>query len=324
VAIAAVSPDGRWIASGSQDALTIWDAAAGTVSLTLPPVPALRRAVFSADSKRLAAASPEDVRVWSVPEGTEVFTRKPGPVIGDVDLSPDGKRLALGLERQPIEVWDVAARSRVCACKAQPRPFVRVRFSPDGRQLATSGDGGVLGLCDAGTGELLQSLGVPSEGDHWGGVAFSPDGRRLAAGILRPPVGQRVESGEQADGRRLAAGILKPLAAGTLSAHIYLWDLSSHPPKPRKLTSLARFVTGVVFSPDGKTLASPEADGQLLLSDVATGQKLREWRMPGLVNEVAFARDGRHLVTANGNGTVSVIRLGPPGWRPAVRPPGGE
>ncbi len=34
---------------------------------------------------------------------------------------------------------------------------------------------------------------------------------------------------------------------------------------------------------------------------------LREWQLPGPVNGVAA--DGRHLATANGNGTVYILRL---------------
>jgi hypothetical protein len=37
-----------------------------------------------------------------------------------------------------------------------------------------------------------------------------------------------------------------------------------------------------------------------------------EWRLPGPVYDLAFASDGRHIATANGNGTVYILRLPAP------------
>ena len=53
-------------------------------------------------------------------------------------------------------------------------------------------------------------------------------------------------------------------------------------------------------------LASCGEDGRVILWEAARGTKLREWQLPGVVARIAFAHDGRHLATANGNGTVSV------------------
>ena len=49
-------------------------------------------------------------------------------------------------------------------------------------------------------------------------------------------------------------------------------------------------------------------------SDLA-GKRSAEWRLFGPVYDLAFAPDGRHLGTANANGTVYLFRL------PASRPP---
>src|SRR5262249_57637389 len=76
--------------------------------------------------------------------------------------------------------------------------------------------------------------------DGWGhGVAFSPDGRTLAAST----------------------------AAGTVE----LWDLTT-----RKVRAVLREETvplgvSVAFSPDGATLASASADGAVRLGGVAPG-----------------------------------------------------
>src|SRR5262249_26543775 len=70
---------------------------------------------------------------------------------------------------------------------------------------------------------------------------------------------------------------------------------------------------GLAFRPDGKALVYANTSGGQSLWDVQARQKLREWSLPGH-GRVAFASDGRHVVSGNANGTVYVLRLGPPAW----------
>jgi WD40 repeat protein len=62
------------------------------------------------------------------------------------------------------------------------------------------------------------------------------------------------------------------------------------------------------FAPDGRLLAVAAKD-KVQLYAVDTGSKMREWDFPGVVHAIAFAADGRHLATANANGTVYILRL---------------
>ena len=58
-----------------------------------------------------------------------------------------------------------------------------------------------------------------------------------------------------------------------------------------------------------RKLAVCDARGQIALFDTA-GKRIRDWQMPGVVNDVSFAPDSRHLAVANFNSTVVVIRIG--------------
>jgi WD40 repeat protein len=81
------------------------------------------------------------------------------------------------------------------------------------------------------------------------------------------------------------------------------------PVKVRQFEGHKEFVHAVALTPDGKTLASAGEKGEVVVWDAASGKKLRDWRFPGRVECLAFASDGQHLATGNGNGTVYILRL---------------
>ncbi len=112
-------------------------------------------------------------------------------------------------------------------------------------------------------------------------VAFSPDGRLLAAG-----------SGD---------------------ATIYVFDTPSR--QVRFLRGHEDQIYAMAFSPDGATLASADWSGVILLWDMATGRARRLSGHVGAINYMAFAPDGAHLATGGADGTVRIwdtIAASPP------------
>jgi WD40 repeat protein len=284
-----VSPDGARIASAGRDGtVRVWDVATRRLLHTVPrPRKTAVQAVFSPDGKALYAAWSEDGVVLAIDPATgrrrELGVY--GPQLRRLAVSPDGALLAAAGEGG-VRLWALpvgAPRGEVAGSPPSPGP---VAFSPDARALAVGG-AGALTLFDVATGRTVSALDFPGAAR---GVGFRPDGRSLAVAGEAPdnPVlvfdlsvsGQTLrleghESHQAGAAWRADGGLL--VTVGATDGTARLWDFAR--PVPR------RRVVGV-FGPE-----------------------------VGWVEAVAFAPEGRHLVTGNPDGTIAVFRLakrGPP------------
>jgi WD40 repeat protein len=98
----------------------------------------------------------------------------------------------------------------------------------------------------------------------------------------------------------------KTLAAGSWDGTILLWNVATHQPIGQPLTGHSDLVFSITFSPDGKALASGSGDGTVRLWDVATHQPIGQPLQghSSWVNSVAFSPDGKTLASGSNDGTV--------------------
>jgi len=168
VVVIEVSPDGRWLATGSCETgtttLRVWRIGE---SWAEPPVEAFSsdRMIggvfslsFSSDNRLLASggwgfSGYSAPMIYDVNTGERVNTL-PWDASRAISFSPDGQRLATGDEFGKVSVWDLEQRSRLVEKEAHGGIVSLVLFSPDGRSLLSGSCDGGLKLWDAASGEL--------------------------------------------------------------------------------------------------------------------------------------------------------------------------
>jgi WD40 repeat protein len=267
-----------------------------------------------------------DVRIFDAGTGKEVFVvpgkkgTKRRPV--GVKFSPDGKTLALEIydfeKRQAaVELWTVKS-SKVRATLTGSGGPMQVLFSPDGRTIATwasnehfapAGEAMKieLKLWDADAGRERAELKGHKQTIFK--AAFSPDGKLLATGTMS---------------LKLGALLAPPELVGqpASTTELKLWDVTAGKEQAgADLGDNERMISLLMFSPDGRLLASHSAHGALRLWDVANCKRLpcpRDWDNLSL-DSMAFSPDAKVLATGEVNG---VIRLSPDDGK-VLQPEGG-
>jgi WD40 repeat protein len=134
---------------------------------------------FSPDGRLLAVGSDRGTDLWDV-EGQRVRSRLPEPSpVRAVAWSPGGDTLACSA-RQAVTLWDPAAGEPRAVLKGHAAVVTSLKFSPDGRTLASAGKDGVVRLWDAAADRELAAFDW--QVGQVRAVAFAPDAMRAAAG----------------------------------------------------------------------------------------------------------------------------------------------
>jgi WD40 repeat protein len=198
-----------------------------------------------------------------------------------------------------------------------------VTFAPDGKLLASSSDDGTIILWDVATGKRRATLKMAGAAP----LAFSPDGKTLAAGGWPDITLWDVATGKvkatlkghtafvrcvafSPDGKTLASGADSKTVSFSLAADttIKLWDVGTGKERAT-LKGHTAPVYSVAFSPDGKTLTSGSWDKTIRLWEAATGKEKKALKQSDHVTALAFSPDGKTLASGRTRASESDERV---------------
>jgi len=269
------SADGKRIVAGDESgAVLVWDAATGRRVRTLRGHSSGVDVVGFSGKRIVSSSADETVRIWESGSDRARVLQNQGPSC--LAVSPDGKRLAVS--RGLLDLGSGKLRHH-----GGMRGAVSVAFSFDGKLLALGGKQ---------TGSRLSALRVSvRKAPDWREVrsfegtsaAFSPDGKQLAC--WDPDAGIGVRCWDLTTGaeirhllrdRFVVTAAYSPdgsLLATSVGETVRLWSVATGK-QAAVLNGMRGPVTALVFSPDGKRIATGNIYGRVRVWKASSGQSL--------------------------------------------------
>jgi len=347
----AISPDGRWLVTGSGDGTArLWDLSASDPAAA--PVVlrghegSIEAVAISPDGHWLVTGSGDrTARLWDLrasdPAAAPVVLRGHEADIEAVAISPDGHWLVTGSYDHTARLWDLSASDPAAALvvlRGHEGWVTAVAISPDGRWLVTGSRDCTARLWDLNASDPAAAPVVLRGHEGWvTAVAISPDGHWLATGSedntarlwdLRasdPAAAPVVLRGHE-DG--ITAVAISPdghwLVTGSWDGAARLWDLNGSDPAaaPVVLCGHEGGITAVAISRDGHWLATGSRDGTARLWDLSASDPaaapvvLRGHE--DAIRAITISPDGHWLVTGSEDSTARLWDLSAPD--PAAAP----
>ncbi|HWY85587.1 MAG TPA: sigma-70 family RNA polymerase sigma factor [Gemmataceae bacterium] len=319
------TPDGKAIASTSNNFVYLWDVATGKQRWRLPmagtyfpfPAPAL---AASGDGKRLAVLTDLEFAVIETDTGKKLARHewpKHQGFVRCLAISPDLGMLAQGWpDDGTVRLFDAVTGQETLRLVVGDKAMLQLpeafEFSADGKALyvITRQKRDVIGF-DTHTGKAVQTLELPKTVANPYRLIRSPDHHMLA--VLERGIVFRItdkivlwdlKAGKQLhliekDLISISWGAFSPdnslFAVVGTGPDIVLFDTATGQEHSR--LQAPPFTSSLTFAPDAKTLAAGEHGGCITFWDVANGKRMPPSPEPNAAARIQFANKGKEIVS---------------------------
>ncbi|MCP4395900.1 MAG: hypothetical protein GY801_01120 [bacterium] len=339
----AISPDDRWLVTGSTDkTIKLWDLTAqnSTVAVTtssdkktLPAaqMSAIVQSIFSPDNRWLITKHDDGtIKSWDLNSHNPIETVKELSVqeeeLDIFTIGPDCNHLFIGKSDGTVHLWDLTDQNSstpdAILGQTDNTPVLVVTLSSDGRWLVSGKADGTASVWDLSRQNFTEPI-VILPGHKWGVLiaAISPDGHWVVTGdgddIVRLWELMPLNPNKTAT---ILAGHKGPVRAVTISADSQwvltgsddktarLWNLTTS--NPAEVTTVLNGheapVGAVTMSADNRWIVTGSDDKTVRLWDLKTMSTALN---PGDRGTIAISRQGVLMVTGGWNGTIQVRDL---------------
>jgi WD40 repeat protein len=297
---------------------------------------------YSPDGSKLATAESEAVRLWDPENGKKLAEVKREGVHNrsacvppSAVFSADGRFLVTAGAAGHVGfacVWSVAPLKPVGSYGKQADTVSDVAVASKGRLLATSWLNGSVRVRNLKTRKLLHEF-LRNRNEAQASVAFSPDGKILAAGSYNGRVRtwsmgsgkQGLETGNC--GHAVACIAFSPdgetLAVGGQAVRIL--DAKTGRQLQRFRTLGRNWVKTLAYSPDGKLIASGGGNRILYIWEAGTGKLLRQIEgHKSWISKLCFSPDGSKVVSVSEDATLKIWNVANGNLVRTIRSPGAK
>ena len=295
----AYSPDGKYLASGGDQAVRVWEATNGKEIFSVNYERWVESVAFSSNGEYFASSGCNQtdenyncsqglMNIFETRTWTTIAQITQEDTFNSVSFSQDERFIlsagCIQLDKESnctqsmVRIWEVATGNEITHVTQNGSIYVTA-FSLDGRYAVSAGceqvnadDACVQGTAyvwETSTGNEVVRLNHAS---YVQSIAFSPDGSYIVSG-----------SGD---------GMAR------------LWEAATGKEIARMTHDGS--VNSVSFSPDGRYIVSGSGDGTARVWEATTGKEVSRMTHDNYINAASFSPDGRYVVSGSRDGTARV------------------
>jgi WD40 repeat protein len=314
LSVLAFSPNGNWLAAGSErGSAAVWRLES-TKTLTLPPHRAgILSMAFSPNSRFLISGGADNYAIgYDIQIEQEIFRLLHSDWVTDIDFpATDSNWFATASEDARVRVWELnTARERLVLF--QDGPVQDVTISANGQWIAATGEDETIRVWSAYSGVEMKQAPLKAQGVS---IAFHTDDRLLVSsdedgklatwdvsGMVAPvgtteytkpvwaskftPAGNRLVAAEANWIRIIPEGNFSTLGAVPLAGSV------------QEFTGDIR---ALVVSPDSQTIAFTTSSGEIFIQNLQT-RRSRQVNTANKVTALAFSPGSTHLIMGASQG----------------------